>query len=50
MYDILEENSKFQKIKKDATLLKEVQLQGFIRTANKGVFDEKLYENIHLVG
>lgn len=46
MYDILEENFR----NKDATLLKEGQLQGFIRTENKVVFDEKLYENIYPVG
>ena len=32
MCDILEENSKFRKLKKDPTLLKEEQLQRFIRT------------------
>ena len=35
MYDILENNSKFKKLKKDPTLLKEGQLQRFIRTLKK---------------
>ena len=45
MCDILEENSKFRKLKKDPTLLKEGQLQRFIRTLKKqGVFDDNTYE------
>ena len=35
MYDILENNSKLMTLKKDPTLLKEVQLQSFIRTLKK---------------
>ena len=35
MYDILENNSKLKTLKKDPTLLKEVQLQSFIRTLKK---------------
>ena len=51
MCDILENNSKFRKIKKDPTLLKEGQLQRFIRTLKKqGVFDDNTYENIYPVG
>ena len=51
MYDILENNSKFKKLKKDPTLLKEGQLQRFIRTLKKqGVFDDNTYENIYPVG
>ena len=50
MYDIIENNSKFKKLKKDPTLLKEGQIQRFIRTLKKqGVFDENTYENIHPV-
>ena len=51
MYDILENNSTFKKLKKDPTLLKERQLQRFIRTLKKqGVFDKNTYENIYPVG
>ena len=51
MYDILDNNSKFKKLKKDPTLLKEGQLQRFIRTLKKqGVFDDSTYENIYPVG
>ena len=51
MCDILENNSKFRKLKKDPTLLKEGQLQRFIRTLkNQGVFDDNTYENIYPVG
>ena len=51
IYDILESNSKFKKLKKDPTLLKEGQLQHFIRTLKKqGVSDENTYENIYPVG
>ena len=35
MYDILENNSKFKRLKKDPTLLKEERLQCFIRTLKK---------------
>ena len=35
MFDILENNSKFKKLKKDPTLLKEGQLQRFMKTFKK---------------
>ena len=51
MYNILESNCKFKKLKKDLTLLKEGQLQRFIRTLKKqGLFDDSTYENIYPVG
>ena len=51
MYDILENNSKFKKLKKDPILLKEGQLQRFIGTLKKqGVFADNTYENIYPVG
>ena len=51
VYDILKDNSKFKKLQKDPTLLKEGQLQCFIRTLKKqGVFNENIYENIYRVG
>ena len=51
MCELLEGNSKFRKIKKDPTLLKEGQLQRFIKTLEKqGVFDDSTYENIYPVG
>ena len=51
MYDILENNSTFKKLKKDPTLLQERQLKRFIRTLKKqGVFDKNTYENIYPVG
>ena len=50
MCELLEDNTKFRKIKKDPTLLKEGQLQRFIRTLKKqGVFDDSTYENIYPV-
>ena len=50
MCELLEDNSKFRKIKKDPTLLKEGQLQRFIRTLKKqGVFDDSTYEKIYRV-
>lgn len=49
MYDILEDNSKFKKVKKDPTLFKEGQLQHFIRTLKRQeIFDEDTYGNIYL--
>ena len=56
MYDILDGNSKFKKLKKDPILLKEGQLR-FIRTYNvllellkkQGIFDENIYKNIDLI-
>lgn len=49
MHDILEDNSKFKKVKKDPTLFKEGQLQHFIRTLKRQeIFDEDTYGNIYL--
>ena len=51
MYNILDSNCKFKKLKKDLSLLKEGQLQRFIRTLKKqGLFFENTYENIYPVG
>ena len=52
MYDILEKNSKFktEKLKTNTTLLKQGQLERFIRTlAKPGVFDESIYANKYLI-
>ena len=52
MYDILENNNTFEKLKKGPTLLKG-QLQCFIRTflkKTKVFFSENTYENIYLLG
>ena len=35
IYDILEDNSEFKKLKKDPTLIKEGQLKQFVRTSKK---------------
>ena len=43
IFDILENNSKFKKLKKDPTLLKEGQFQRFIRT-----FDEASLIKTHM--
>ena len=51
MYDILENNNKFKELKKDPTLLKEGQLERFVKTLKKqGVFDDSTSENIYPVG
>ena len=50
MYDILEDNSKFKKLKKVTTILKKGQLQHFISTLNKGIFGEIIYEDIFPAG
>ena len=52
MYDILENNNTFEKLKKGPTLLKG-KLQCFIRSffkKNKVFFSENTYENIYLLG
>ena len=51
MYSIINDTKKFQRLGKDVTLLRQGQLQRYLRTLkNKGVFTKSEYDTIYPVG
>ena len=51
MYELIDDRTKFRKLDNDPTILREGQLQRYLRNLKKlGFFDEKSYENVYPSG
>ena len=51
MYELLQDETKFKKLSNDPTLLREGQLQRYLRKLKKkGFFTDKSYENVYPSG